>query len=467
MTWDRLGAAQLSSRQEAAVRAQVVGAVGPYSPWWRERLAALGRTPDAVASVAGLRALPAAGERDVCPDGDPAGAAALVLQAGERDWALHASGPRLRGGLLRRLVAPRGYRAVVEADTRPTTFVTAGLALRFPVASTRGDLDLVARAGARLWQVLGLSRGDVLVAGTRPGPDALPCRPSSWRPSAPVRRPPSPATTRTSWPRPCGCSRRPSSRCRRSRAAALLDEVVDAGAPLAAVRTVLLVGAPSEAERAAVDEALAAAGVRSVRVLAVHAPDAHRLLWAECAAGSGFHTSPDLELVQLVDPETGGDPTGSGSREVVLTQLGFRGTALLRWRTGDVADAVADGPCPGCGRTVPRVVGLRRRALVPVLDLRDGSYAVDLRAVAGALLGRPDVADWRVEVRRGVPEQLLVHVVPAAGREAADVAVGVARDVRAVAGMLPSQVVLGAAGGLPSGPGPSRRVLDRGAGLLS
>ena len=77
-------------------------------------------------------------------------------------------------------------------------------------------------------------------------------------------------------------------------------------------------------------------------------------------------------------------------------------------------------------------------------------------------LGRPDVADWRVEVRRAVPEQLLVHLVPAAGREAADVAVSVARDVRAAAGLLPSQVVLGPAGGLPTGPGPSRRLLDQG-----
>ncbi|MCW2667457.1 MAG: hypothetical protein JWN57_2419, partial [Frankiales bacterium] len=49
-----------------------------------------------------------------------------------------------------------------------------------------------------------------------------------------------------------------------------------------------------------------------------------------------------------------------------------------------------------------------------------------------------------------------------AGRDAADVAVAVARDVRAGAGLLPSQVVVSPVDRLPSGPGPSRRVLDRG-----
>src|SRR5207249_1543794 len=107
---------------------------------------------------------PAAGERDVCPEGDPAAAARLVLQAKESGWALHAEGPALRKALASRLARSGSYSAQVEADTRPTTYVEAGLAFTFPVASTRRDLDVVARAGARLWQVLGLTREDVLIS---------------------------------------------------------------------------------------------------------------------------------------------------------------------------------------------------------------------------------------------------------------------------------------------------------------
>ena len=118
--------------------------MAPFSPFWRRRLADLGRTPEQVSTAEDLRSLPAVGERDVCPDGDPAAAAALVLQSGESGYALHADGPAFRRALVRRATSPGAYAQVVEQDTRPTTFVWAGRSLAFPVASTRGDLDVVA-----------------------------------------------------------------------------------------------------------------------------------------------------------------------------------------------------------------------------------------------------------------------------------------------------------------------------------
>ena len=460
-SWDRRTPTQLTSQRETAVRTQVVDAVAPFSPFWRDRLTALGRTAASVATPAGLASLPAAGERDVCPDGDPAGAAGLVLQAGESGYALHADGPSLRRALTRRLAAPGSYRAVVEADTRPTSYVFAGRAVRFPVASTRSDLDLVARAGARLWQVLGLTRADVVVSTLPSGPTALgqALTLAALGSGSPLLAP----------------GRDGAADALRLVAATVLVVPADAaaetvqdldelGAPLGAVRTVLVAGAPYDDERAALVEALGAMGVTAT-VLAVHVPDGHRLLWGECrpsGGASGLHTYPDLEVVDVVDPETG-EQGGTGAREVVVTQLGMFGTALLRWRTGDVAEAVTDGACPSCSRTVPRVVGLRRGALVPELELRSGTRPVDLRAVASALSGRPDVADWRVVLGRSArdgADELLVHLSPPAGTDAAEVAVAVARDVRLAAGLLPTQVVVAEDGALPLGSGVTRRILD-------
>jgi hypothetical protein len=252
-------------------------------------------------------------------------------------------------------------------------------------------------------------------------------------------------------------------------AAQLLDDLDDAGAPLGDLKTVLLVGGAYDDERAAVRDALQRVGAPDgCAVLAVHAPDGHRLLWGDCrqsGGGTGLHTYPDLELVQLVDPETGEDATGSGPHEVVVTQLGFRGSALLRWRTGDLAGELDESACPSCGRTVPRVTGLRPGALVLPLDLRAGPRQVDLRGVAAALVGRADVVDWRVVVARSArddSDEVLVHVVPAESADPAEVAVAVARDVRAAAGLLPTQVVLAAEGDLPSeGASLGRRVLSR------
>jgi hypothetical protein len=358
-----------------------------------------------------------------------------------------------------RLARPGSYRAVVEADTRPTTFVEAGLGLRYPLASTRHDLDVVARAGARLWRVLGLRRADVLVA-------ALPLRRTATLQAlelaalaagSPAMFPGDDvdAVVQALNLVPATVLALPSAS-----AARFVDDLDEAGARFGGIRVVLLVGAPSDDERADAAEALVRAGIDPT-VLAVHAPDGHRLLWGECRSGTGLHTYPDLDLVHLVDPETGA-PADSG--EVVVTQLGMRGSALLRWRTGDLAEGIETSRCPGCGRRVPRVMGVESGALVPSLALRQGTRAVDLRGVAAALEGRGDVVDWRVVLgasARDGADELLVHLLPHASDDAGDVAVGVARDVRAAAGLLPTQVVVGDV--LPTGSPLTRRVLLRSA----
>jgi len=363
-TWDRRTPAHLAKQRDAGVRAQVLDAIAPFSPFWRGRFAELGSPPATFASVAGLQALEALGERDLCPDGDAAGAAGLVLQVGESGFALHAEGPRLRQALRSRFASPGSYRAVVEADTRPTSYVYAGRSLRFPVASTRSDLDLIARAGARLWQVLGLSAADVVVSALPSGPFALQHALSlaALASATPMFAPgddPSlvldalavaPATVLVV-PAAGG--------------AELVLGLADAGASLASVTTVLIAGAPARQERDDLDDAVDSLDQVEAVILAVHVPDGHRLPWGECrqsAGQGGLHTYPDLEVIQLVDPSTGAHVDGAGPGELVITQLGLRGSALLRWRAGDLAEGVDETACPACARTVPRVIGARRAA---------------------------------------------------------------------------------------------------------
>ena len=52
-----------------------------------------------------------------------------------------------------------------------------------------------------------------------------------------------------------------------------------------------------------------------------------------------------------------------------------------------------------------------------------------------------------------------MHVVPVDDEAAAEVAVGVARDVRVACGLLPTQVVVAEAADLPGGDGLTRRLL--------
>src|SRR4051794_41619749 len=100
--------------------------------------------------------------------------AALVLQAGEGGFTLHAAGPTLRRALRLRLMHRDAYRRLVESDTKPTSFVWSGLGFRYPLASTRGDLDVIARAGARLWRGLGGTAPDPPLSPTPGAPTTAP-----------------------------------------------------------------------------------------------------------------------------------------------------------------------------------------------------------------------------------------------------------------------------------------------------
>jgi phenylacetate-coenzyme A ligase PaaK-like adenylate-forming protein len=451
-TWDRRTPSALAKLRDRAVRDQVRDVVAPFSPFWRDRFAEIGLKPSAVDRVSDLGKLPPVGERDVCPDGDPSRAARLVVQASETGYALHAPGPALRKALLQRAFDIDAYRRHIEADSRATSYVYDGLGFRFPIASTRSDLDLIARAGARLWQVLGLGPSDVLVSAGDLGATTahVALQYAALGAGSPALFPGSDpeAIAETLRLVPATVLAAPTSS-----AVTIIDEIADIGAPIETLTTLLLIGAPTGAERDAVRHALLAAGAPNVVVLGLHAPSGARVLWGECrqtTAGvpTGFHTYPDLEVVQLIDPETGeaAGPAG-GPGELVLTQLGFRGSALLRWRTADLVDGdIETGTCPACGRIVPRVpAAIRRGALVAAYKPRNGgAVPVDFRGVAGALVGLADVKDWRAVLRRSQRhggDELLTYVEAAADADPAEVTVAAARDLRMVAGVLPSQIV--------------------------
>jgi hypothetical protein len=420
-SWDRRSAGETLSMQRSLLASQLRDTIGPFSPFWREQLSSLDVRPAALRDPADLAKLPAVGERDLCTDGDPLGMARLVIQADEVGWGLHEKGPALRKGIVERLVSPEQYRRRVAAAIRPVSYHLAGLGLRYPVASTRSDLDLMARAGARAWAVLGLTPGDVLVSALDPGPSLV--------------------TT------------------------ALFYAALGAGAPalhVGATASELLSVVPATVlavrDAEALDD-LVAAVAPGRAVLRIWGPDDGRVLYAECRQGgasAGLHTYPDLEVLETVDVLTGerGPATLGQAGELVVTQLGFRGSALLRWRTGAVLpSAPRTEPCPACGRTVPRLPSaLVPDGAVPALALLDGVARVDLRAAAAALDGRPDLSGWLIEIRRAARSgraQFLVHVAPRQGADVAAACIAAATDIASVSGVMPTQLLVddGLAGG--------------------
>jgi phenylacetate-coenzyme A ligase PaaK-like adenylate-forming protein len=435
--WDRHTDKSLAALQDELLRAQIRDSIAPFSPLWRRRFSELGRKATSIRTTADLATVPPMGERDVSPNGDPAGMASLVLQVGETGYALHAPGPEVRRAMRLRMTNRDGYERLIGSDTRATSFVFTGLGFTYPIASTRGDLDAIARAGARLWHVLGLTRNDVLLSAVQPGattehvaleyaalaagaPALFPGSDSADLMTAVHLTPPTVLAVPT------------------ETAPQLLASMSD----LSSLRTLLLVGAPSDAERIAAAHGLSRAGAPSdVVILAVHAPAGARVLWGECRQSggtTGLHTYPDLDIVQPIDADSG-EPSPAGG-ELVLTQLGMRGSALLRWRTGDVVTAVSQGACPSCGRGVPRVLGTRRGALVTQLE---NGRSLDLRSIAGVLSGRHDVRDWRLVVARRNRDGVMSAIVhyEAINPDDPSIVIGVAGDIRQVTGSLPTQLI--------------------------
>ena len=121
---------------------------------------------------------------------------------------------------------------------------------------------------------------------------------------------------------------------------------------------------------------------------------------AECEPGFGYHINPDHLLVEIIDPDSGA-VLGEGEKgEIVITNIDARGTALLRFRTGDIATGgLVTEPCPNCKRTVPRIMGdIERREHFYKLKGEDGELVLNGNHLRRVMFARDDVLLWFAEI---------------------------------------------------------------------
>lgn len=356
--------------------------VAAHSELHRRRLAsALGER--GVRSGADLARVPATGLADA---GDPA---ALVLRP---DWdSIARSGDRrfaARVALANVAGPAQRARQLVEHRYKPVHWtVDAGV----PVGWSAADLDRLAALGARWLALAGVGAGDVVANVLPPARDV-----AWWELTVGARRAgvstvhlaPLPPAAEVSRLRPTVLAGRPLDLAR------VLESAREQGRRLDAVRTLLPVGEPLEAGlRARLAGLLDAPGAA---VVSAWAPPGVRAVWSECRGGTELHTWPEAEVLHVVDPLSGTAVPAGADGEVVWTALGWRGTVLVRVRTGVFA-AIDEGRCPHCGGSGPRL------AVTPTTP-----------AFLAALDRNPGVAGWQAELREvGGREELLVFLVPA------------------------------------------------------
>ena len=132
-----------------------------------------------------------------------------------------------------------------------------------------------------------------------------------------------------------------------------------------------------------------------------------RMAWGECANSfgkheTGFHLYPDHGLVELIDPKTGRLVPPGQPGEIVFTPLDGRLTYER---------------CPGCGRTVPRLLGNISRS-TEIKSLNFGKLKgtlVDFNQLEHVLDNVDDVGSWQLELRKHHDDplevdELILHV---------------------------------------------------------
>ncbi len=135
-----------------------------------------------------------------------------------------------------------------------------------------------------------------------------------------------------------------------------------AGTDLSKLRVILLSGSAADAQlKIKLMAMLEKAGAYPSVVEAYTVPESKQSM-PGCPGGQGFHTYPDVHIWECVDPKTGEQVNPGDPGELVFTNIDGRGTTLLRYRTGDIAEGgIVYESCEMCGRTVPRLIGPIRK----------------------------------------------------------------------------------------------------------
>ena len=154
-------------------------------------------------------------------------------------------------------------------------------------------------------------------------------------------------------------------------------------------------------------EMLTGMGATDVQIFGTYGFTEARCAWAESPTqigeSSGYHLYPDREIFEIVDPQTG-DVKGEGEDgEIVYTSLDSRGSAVLRYRTGDfVKGGIVYERCRYKNWYIPRLSSDISR-LSDVKDLRLSKVKgalVNLNHFAAVLADMAAIDEWQLEIRK-------------------------------------------------------------------
>lgn len=333
----------------------------PYSPYYRGLFEREKLSWSDINTTDDLVKIPLSSKADIAPtEEDRTRPRQFILQPDEHLIKKHAS----KGTLLKLVwgkLTKQDVKAKLEWEFKPAHihFTTGRTALPTPFTYSRYDLELLKETGARLFEVSG-------IPSTAVGLNAFPYSPhlGFWLAYYGLLTAGLTALA-TGGGKIMGTQKIMDSleRLKVNIMAVipgycyhLLREAVKQRRDFSNLQHIIF-GAErvSPAFREKVRELLTQVGANEVKILATYASTEFKTAWLQCSESTGYHLYPDLEFVELVDKDGRRVKEGEPG-EVVYSALDWRATVVVRYRTGDLAQGIEYGPCPNCGKTVPRIL---------------------------------------------------------------------------------------------------------------
>jgi len=408
MTWGKIPVREIRERQGRKLHQFISKKVYPYSPRYRRLFDEHGIKPDHIRSIEDLRKIPFTSKADIVPsEEDP---------NRYRDIILQPSPEQLRDDLTltdkialwaKSKVFLRSIQDQVLDEYLPVhiTFTTGRSSLPTPFVYSKHDLEIMRVAGKRMFQVAGLDRKhdrglnampfaphlafwQVVYAAEHVGLMILHSGGGKVMPSEAIIK----IGERTS---PTFMLGTPGYIMH------LANLAVEGGYKLDSFKKVIL-GAErvSDEYKEKLKTLLAKVGSPGVQIHNVYGFTEAKHAWMETADApdSRFTTYPDLEIFEVIDPDTG-EPVPEGEPgEVVYTHLAGSGSILLRYRTGDrVRDGLVYDRCPHTGLILP-LLGTRLDRVSEIKKVK--GTLVDFNEMFSFFNGKKEIIDWQVVVSR-------------------------------------------------------------------
>jgi len=214
----------------------------------------------------------------------------------------------------------------------------------------------------------------------------------------------------------------------------LMRSALEAGKHWPNIKRITLGGEKvAEGLRARLLDLAAQLGSPEAHIISTYGFTEAKMAFPECptvsgTGSSGFHLSPDLGIIELMDPHTGKLVAEGEPGEIVFTPLDSRGTVVMRYRTGDIAEGgLTWETCPHCGRRCPRLLGpISRVSEVRELHLdKIKGTLVNFNILDHLLDDMKGVAAWQIELRKHdndplEVDELILHVTPETDAATAD-----------------------------------------------